>query len=44
MSDAAKRFTSRQPDIGRSISADPRSKAKTTVKKGEGDRGGRRSN
>jgi hypothetical protein len=36
-------FTSRQPDVGRSLSADRRSKAKTIVKKGEGDRGDRRS-
>jgi hypothetical protein len=37
------RFTSRQADVGRSLSADRRSKAKTIVKKGEGDRGDRRS-
>jgi len=36
-------FTSRQTDVGRSLSADQRSKAKTVVKKGEGDRGDRRS-
>jgi hypothetical protein len=29
----------RQTDVGRSLSADRRSKAKTIVKKGEGDRG-----
>jgi len=34
-------FTSRQTDVGRSLAADRRSKAKTIVKKGEGDRGGR---
>jgi hypothetical protein len=37
------KFTSRQTDVGRSLSADRRSKAKTIVKKGEGDRGDRRS-
>ena len=37
------KFSSRQTDIGRSLSADRRSKAKTIVKKGEGDRGDRRS-
>jgi len=36
-------FTSRQTDVGRSLSADRRSKAKTSVKKGEGDRGDQRS-
>jgi hypothetical protein len=35
-------FTSRQTDVGRSLSADRRSKAKTVTKKGEGDRGDRR--
>jgi hypothetical protein len=29
------KFTSRQVDVGRSLSADRRSKAKTIVKKGE---------
>jgi hypothetical protein len=33
----------RQVDVGRSLSADRRSKAKTIVKKGEGDRGDQRS-
>jgi hypothetical protein len=33
------KFTSRQVEVGRSLSADRRSKAKTVVKKGEGDRG-----
>jgi hypothetical protein len=37
------KLTSRQVDVGRSLSADRRSKAKTMVKKGEGDRGDRRS-
>jgi hypothetical protein len=37
------KFTSRQVDVGRSLSVDRRSKAKTVVKKGEGDRGDRRS-
>jgi hypothetical protein len=37
------KLTSRQVDVGRSLSADRRSKAKTIVKKGEGDRGDRRS-
>jgi hypothetical protein len=37
------KFTTRQTDVGRSVSADGRSKAKTIVKKGEGDRGDRRS-
>src|SRR5205823_12868916 len=36
-------FTSRQVDVGRSLSADRRSKAKRIAKKGEGDRGDRRS-
>jgi hypothetical protein len=36
-------FTSRQTKVGRSLAADRRSKAKTTVKKGEGDRGDQRS-
>jgi hypothetical protein len=33
------KFSARQTDVGRSLSADRRSKAKTIVKKGEGDRG-----
>jgi hypothetical protein len=37
------KFTSRQVDVGRSLSADRRSKAKTIAKKGEGDRGDRRA-
>jgi hypothetical protein len=36
-------FTSRQVDVGRSLSTDRRSKAKTFAKKGEGDRGDRRA-
>jgi hypothetical protein len=36
-------FTSRQTNVGRSLSGDRRSKAKTIVKKGEGDRGDQRS-
>jgi len=36
-------FTSRQVDVGRSLAADRRSKAKRIAKKGEGDRGDRRS-
>src|SRR5262245_20046492 len=37
------RFSSRQVNVGRSLSAGRRSKAKTVVKKGEGDRGDWRS-
>jgi hypothetical protein len=33
------KFSTRQSDVGRSLSTDRRSKAKTIVKKGEGDRG-----
>jgi hypothetical protein len=33
------RFTSDQVDVGRSLSADRRTKAKTVVRKGQGDRG-----
>ena len=36
-------FTSRQVNVGRSLAADQRSKAKRIAKKGEGDRGDRRS-
>ncbi|MEA2951334.1 MAG: hypothetical protein QOF19_1056 [Alphaproteobacteria bacterium] len=32
-------FTESQVDVGRSLSADRRSKSKTVVKKGDGDRG-----
>jgi hypothetical protein len=35
-------FTSRQVEVGRSLAADRRSKAKTVAKKGEGDRGDQR--
>lgn len=33
------KFTSKQVNVGRSLAADRRSKAKKTVRKGEGDRG-----
>ena len=33
------KFTKSQDDVGRSLSADRRKKAKTVAKKGEGDRG-----
>jgi hypothetical protein len=33
------RFTSNQTEVGASLSADARRKAKTTVNKGQGDRG-----
>jgi hypothetical protein len=33
------RLTSKQVDVGRSLAADRRSKAKRVAKKGEGDRG-----
>jgi hypothetical protein len=36
-------FSSQQVKVGRSLSSDRRSKAKTVVKKGEGDRGDRPS-
>jgi hypothetical protein len=36
-------FTKSQVDVGRSLSADRRSKSKTVAKKGEGDRGDRRA-
>ena len=36
------KFTKSQDDVGRSLSADRRKRAKTTAKKGEGDRGDRR--
>ena len=35
-------FTEKQVDVGRSLSADRRSKSRTVAKKGEGDRGDRR--
>ena len=37
--DAAGRFTEDQSNVGRSLSADRRSKSKTVVPKGMGDRG-----
>jgi hypothetical protein len=37
--DAAGRFTEDQSDVGRSLAADRRSKSKTEVPKGMGDRG-----
>ena len=33
------RFTDQQVDVGRSLSADSRTKAKKTVPKGQGDKG-----
>jgi hypothetical protein len=33
------KFSTRQTEVGRSLATDRRSKAKTIVKKGEGDRG-----
>jgi hypothetical protein len=36
------KFSTRQSNVGRSLASDRRSKAKTTVKKGEGDRGDQR--
>jgi hypothetical protein len=33
------KFTKSQDDVGKSLAADRRKKAKTKVKKGEGDRG-----
>jgi hypothetical protein len=35
----AGKFTSKQVNVGRSLAADRRSKSKTVVKKGQGDRG-----
>ena len=40
----AGKFTKSQDDVGRSLKADRRKRAKRVVKKGEGDRGDRRSN
>ena len=39
--DAKGRFTDSQDDVGRSLSRDQRTSAKTQRKKGEGDRGDR---
>jgi len=36
-------FTNKQVNVGRSLAADRKSKAKTVAKKGEGDRGDRRT-
>jgi hypothetical protein len=36
-------FTEKQVNVGRSLAADRRSKSKTVAKKGDGDRGDRRS-
>jgi hypothetical protein len=36
------KFTGQQSNVGRSLASDRRSKAKTIVKKGEGDRGDQR--
>jgi hypothetical protein len=40
--DGTGHFTDHQVDVGRSLAADRRSKSKTVVKKGEGDRGDQR--
>ena len=40
--DSNGRFTSDQVEVGTSLSADRRTKAKTTVAKGQGDRGDQR--
>ena len=37
-------FTKDQVDVGKSLPADQRQKAKTVVKKGDGDRGDRKTN
>ncbi len=37
--DAEGHFTEKQVDVGRSLSADKRHDAKTTVEKGQGDKG-----
>jgi hypothetical protein len=37
--DSQGQFTEKQVNIGKSLAADRRSKAKTTVPKGQGDRG-----
>ena len=37
--DARGRFTTDQTEVGRSLTVDRRTKAKTTVSKGQGDRG-----
>jgi len=40
--DAQGRFTSDQSDVGRSLTADRRKKAKTVAQPGQGDRGDRK--
>jgi hypothetical protein len=37
--DASGKFTEDQADVGRSLAADRKSKSKTTVPKGQGDKG-----
>jgi hypothetical protein len=37
------KFTSKQVDVGRSLAVDRRSKSKSVVRKGEGDRGDQKS-
>ena len=37
------KFTKSQDDVGRSLATDRRKRAKRVIKKGEGDRGDRRS-
>jgi hypothetical protein len=41
--DARGRFTADQTDVGRSLSQDRRRTAKTTTKRGQGDKGDRKS-
>ena len=41
--DARGRFTSDQVEVGRSLSTDRRTKAKTEAPKGQGDKGDRRT-
>ena len=41
--DARGRFTSDQVEVGRSLSRDQRTKAEHTTRKGQGDRGDRRT-
>ena len=41
--DARGRFTMDQTEVGRSLTADRRTKAKKVVRKGQGDRGDQRS-
>ena len=37
--DASGKFTDEQVDVGRSLAADRQSKSKTTIPKGQGDKG-----